>query len=112
LKKRRTKQKLPGKYYYWANIITGKRRKTKALNEKGRKLYKGIITGAQIIRETLYKTKVIGEVLLLNRYCYRINFIKRKPSYYYRRNAAEYYYWNVYYKDRYYYRGIVVKRKP
>jgi len=70
------KRKLSKKYYYRAGIITEERRKTKTLNEKKRKLYKNIIIGAQATEKTPYKTKVIEEVLLLSRYCHRINFAK------------------------------------
>jgi len=92
LKKRYTGRKLSEKYYYRANVITEKRYKTKVLNEKERKLYKNIIIGAQAIKKTLYKAKVIGKVLLLGKYYYRINFAKRKLLYYYQGNAAKYYY--------------------
>jgi len=34
-----------------------------------------------------YGAKIIGKILLLNKYYYRRNFVKRKLSYYYRKNV-------------------------
>jgi len=62
-----------------------------------------------------YGAKIIGEILLLNKYCYRKNFIKRKPSYYYQKNVINGNKKSATIKTKiikkYYYRGNVVGRK-
>jgi len=48
---------------------------------------RNIIIGAGAIKGTPYEIKITGEILLLGRYYYRGNLVRRKPSYYYRGNA-------------------------
>jgi len=54
--------------------------------KKGGSYIKNIIIKTGTIKKTSYEAEIIGEILLLNKYCYRKNFVKRKSSCYYRGN--------------------------
>jgi len=81
----------------------------------GESYIKNIIIRIKIIKKTPYEAKITEKVLLLNRYCYRGNLIKRKLSYYYRGNVINESKGSAIIKAKIikkcYYRENVVKRK-
>jgi len=83
-----------GEYYYTKFIIFRKKK-------KGGSYIKNIIIKTKVINETPYGAKITEKVLLLNKYYYRGNFVRRKPSYYHRKNVINENKKNIITKKRY-----------
>jgi len=85
------------------------------VKKKNESYIKSIIIRTGIIKKTPYKAKIIGKILLLNKYYYRGNFAKRKLSYYYQKNVINENKRNIIIKTKiikkYYHQKNVIKRK-